>query len=565
MAFRTLRAFAWMRWRVLANSLERTDARDSLQRFSIAVEQVAPFIALALVVPSCVGLAGLGGYAGYWLAAGQQVMAFEALRILLFAGCGFAIVGPLLLPSMEPTAIVRLLLLPIPRRTLYAAQTAGAVSEPWTLISLPIALSIPIGLAIGGAWLAAAIALVAGLLLILCIVGLSTVSTLLLHLVARDRRRGELVALVFVVLVPLLSMLPAFLSHRPAGRGGEVEHSRRSNTPPPWWIARPAAAAFAVVPSELAVRATRSSARHEPAAAILPLLALVLSGGVLHALGLLTFGRLLDSPSAATRRAAATDRGAGSLRLPFLSRTTTAVAQAHIRLAVRSPRGRSVLISPFIVCVVVAAVINRQGQMQIGEMTMANGLIVAALAGALCLLSLHPFTMNQFAIDGSGLTLALLSPLAAIELLAGKAVGNGLLAGGPAIACMLVALVLAPGGAPALWLTLPPALVATYLLVAPGAAALSAIFPKAVDLNSISRGSNPHSFASVLGLLVVTAAALPSVLLFVLMTWLVRVPALTPIVMLAWCGLTVVVSRWLFARIVVLFENRKENLGLVVA
>ncbi len=56
-------------------------------------------------------------------------MTFEAVRILLLAACGFAVVGPMLMPSMEPTAVVRLLLLPIPRGTLYAAQVAGALER----------------------------------------------------------------------------------------------------------------------------------------------------------------------------------------------------------------------------------------------------------------------------------------------------------------------------------------------------------------------------------------------------------------------------------------------------
>ena len=113
--------------------------------------------------------------------------------------------------------MVRLLLLPIPRQTLYAAQAAGALSEPWVLISLPVVLAIPVGLALGGAGLSAALSLAAGLLLILCLIGLSTLSTLLLHLLVRDRRRGELLALVFIVLVPAVAMLPGLLANSSAG------------------------------------------------------------------------------------------------------------------------------------------------------------------------------------------------------------------------------------------------------------------------------------------------------------------------------------------------------------
>ena len=36
---RILRAFAWMRWRALMNALERTSARDTLERFSLAVDK----------------------------------------------------------------------------------------------------------------------------------------------------------------------------------------------------------------------------------------------------------------------------------------------------------------------------------------------------------------------------------------------------------------------------------------------------------------------------------------------------------------------------------------------
>ena len=34
----TMRAFAWLRWRMFINSLERTGSRDMLERFSLAIE-----------------------------------------------------------------------------------------------------------------------------------------------------------------------------------------------------------------------------------------------------------------------------------------------------------------------------------------------------------------------------------------------------------------------------------------------------------------------------------------------------------------------------------------------
>ncbi len=124
--------------------------------------------------------------------------------------------------------MVRLLLLPIRQGTLYAAQAGGALSEPWVLLSLPVALALPIGLAAGGAAAAAVITLVAGALFVVCLIGLSTLSALLLHLVVRNRRRGELVALFFIVLVPALSVMPTLLmtSHERTRREHVDEQAR---------------------------------------------------------------------------------------------------------------------------------------------------------------------------------------------------------------------------------------------------------------------------------------------------------------------------------------------------
>jgi hypothetical protein len=451
--------------------------------------------------------------------------------------------------------------LPIPRGTLYAAQAAGALSEPWVLIALPAALSVPIGLAVGGAWLAAALSLTAGLLLILCLIGLSTLSTLLLHLVVRDRRRGELLALLLIVLLPAMAMLPGLLASEPGERTG---HGGRGRPTMPAWVAQGAGAAYAVVPSELFARATRSPASHEPGAAIVPLVVLLTSGTLLHALGVLTFGRLLDSPSAGQRRRSTSTAESFNLPLPFLSRGSAAVAHAQVRLAMRTPRGRAILLGPLVPFSMLAIVVYRQGQLDFGYINLTDGLSLAAFGGAVCLLSILPFAMNQFAIDRSGLTLVLLSPLDTRELLAGKAVGNGLIAAGPAILSAVVALVLFPGGSPALWLSLPLALVATYALAAPGAAALSALFPRTVDLNSIGRGSNAHGFANLLGLIMFIAAGVPSALV-VLLTGLAHFPTLTPVAMLLWCGIALLSSRALFSGVAVIFDKRRENLGIVAS
>ena len=60
-----------------------------------------------------------------------------------------------------------------------------------------------------------------------------------------------------------------------------------------------------------------------------------------------------------------------------------------------------------------------------------TGLGLASFGSFICLISVLPIAMNQFAIDKAGVTMALLSPLTDREYLAGKAVGNALIAGPP--------------------------------------------------------------------------------------------------------------------------------------
>ena len=214
---------------------------------------------------------------------------------------------------------------------------------------------------------------------------------------------------------------------------------------------------------------------------------------------------------------------------------------------------------------ILAVVMRRQiGGMDFGPLALNSGVSLAAFGSFVSLLSILPIAMNQFAVDKAGLTLALLSPLTDREYLAGKAVGNGLIAAVPALLCVLVSFVLsAGGGLPALWLAIPPALLATYFLVAPAAAVFSALFPRVVDLNSIGRGSNAHGLAGLLGLVAFVASAAPSVLIMLAVSsWLER-PSLVPVLLLVWCVVAYAIGRILFLPARKIFAKRRENLAMI--
>jgi hypothetical protein len=541
---------------MLLNTLERTGARDTLERFSLAIEKLGPIMAGVLMIPSALVLSAGAVAGGYAVARGDQYsVLFEAARYLLLMVPIFSVVGPLLMPAADRTNPVRLLLLPIPARTLYVAQASAAFGDVWILLMLPIVAFLPIGLLVGGAPGAALVAALGGVLLVAVMIGISALTTSVLHLAVRDRRRGELLALLFIVVIPAVSMIP-----------GLLQGSRHRNSMPvPSWAATAGSWAKTIYPSELYVAATREAASLDAGSAARRLAALAATGLALHAVGMFVFGRVLASPgSNSSRRQAGPMSERWRRTLPGLSSGASAVALAQLRLALRTPRGRAILLGPVVTIAIFGVLMRRQtGTMDFGSLSFAGGLSLAIFGSFASLTSILPIAMNQFAVDKAGLTLALLSPLKDGEYLAGKAVGNGLIAAVPALLCVLVSFVLLPGGSLALWAAIPLSLFATYLIVAPAAAAFSAIFPRIVDLNSVGRSGNAHGLAGLLGLVTFVVSAVPCVVLTLAAShWLDR-PTLVPVLLLVWCVIAYGISRLLFVPVRRVFASRRENLALI--
>jgi hypothetical protein len=563
--WRTLRAFAWLRWRMLINSMEKTGARDTLERFSVAIEKILPIMVAILMVPSGLGLAGLGAAGGFALARDESPILFSLVRFTLIAVPVLSILGPMLLPAADRSNPVRLLLLPISRRTLYVAQSASAFGDIWVVWMLALVGFVPLGLAAGGAPAAALFALVGGMLLVAVVVGLSSLATSLLHLAVRDRRRGEILALVFVLVVPMVAMLPAML-------GGERKQRDLDDGKPaaeerltaPVWVAGAARRAFAIYPTELYTAGTRAAARGERMSAVGQMAGLAITAALLHGVSMFAFARMLDSPGSASARRAIPMRALWAWTLPGLSPGASGVALTHVRLALRTPRGRSILIGPVMMFLIFGFFMSRAMTEFIPFRLLESGLGLASFGCFISLISILPIAMNQFAIDKAGVTMALLSPLTDREYLAGKAVGNALIGGPPALVCGLTAVVMFPGGSPALWLAIPIALTSVYLFVAPVAAILSAIFPRTVDLNSIGSGSNAHGLASLLGLVAFVAAGVPCLLIVMAASEWVQRPALVPVLLLGWCAVAAGANLLLSALARTIFARRRENLAMLL-
>jgi hypothetical protein len=553
-------AFLWMRVRVLVNSLERTGARDTLERFSVATEKLGPIIALVLLIPSSIALFVLGITTGFALAQSDSLITIQLVRYFLLLVLLLTLIGPIILPTRDSGSIVRLLLLPIPRFDLYLAQMAGSLADPWILLVVPVAVGIPIGLAVGLSFVAAALAALAGLTFVLFLTGLTSLASSVIHLLLRDRRRGDIVMFVVIFMIPLMAMLPQILIREDRGPGGRRLTRAERQALPPSTSARVALRLAPYLPSEMYRRAAANAVK-TPAGSAVPLAELAVMALLAQAAGFAAYRRVLDMPVSLGMRRAGSFGGLWDRVVPGLTPAASAVAFTQLRLALRTPRGRASMVSPLLMPLVLGAVAARRGGMSIPGIEGEQGLALAGIGVFASVLALMPIAMNQFAIDRAGFTRQMLSPISIGELLTGKAVGNALIAGIPASLCFVLSGLLFRGSHPLLWLGLIFAVVATYTLLAPAAAALSAIFPKTVDLNSIGNNSNAHQAAGLLGMLAFAASAAPPLLLALLALTVLHRPDFVSLFLLGWMVVALGLSYLLFIPIRSLVANRCETLA----
>jgi hypothetical protein len=314
------------------------------------------------------------------------------------------------------------------------------------------------------------------------------------------------------------------------------------------------------IPSEMYRHATVGGTR-APLESVRPLASLALLAFVIQAAGFAAYRRVLDMPMTLGTRRAGAFGGLWNRVLPGLSPGASAVAMTQLRLALRTPRGRASIGSALLMPLLIGGLMWRGGRMPLPGLDAQNGLGLAAFGAFASLLTLIPLAMNQFAIDKAGFTRQMLLPLSVQELLLGKVVGNGLTAAIPAIFCLAVPALMFSPGPLGYWVALILAFVATYVLVAPAAAALSAIFPKTVDLNSIGNSSNAHQGAGLLGMLAFAAAMAPPALLAMVAVRILQRPDLVPLFMLGWFVVAVGVSYLLFIPVGRLVASRRETLA----
>jgi hypothetical protein len=556
---RIFRAFLWMRWRILVNSLERTGARDRLERFSIAIEKLGPIIALVLLIPSSIALFVLGMTAGFGLGTGAWPLAIEGVRYFLLLATGLTLAGPLILPSRDAGAVIRLLLLPIPRIGLYIGQMVGTLADPWIVLVIPVVLGIPIGFAVALKLVAAVVALIAGLAFLLFLTGLSSLLSAVVHLLFRDRRRGDLVMFLLVFLIPIASMAPQFLV-KPERRDGRRLTREERAALPPTRAARVMTRVAPFVPSEL-YRQTATGAVAAPVGSAMPLAGLALVALAVQAAAFGLYRRVLDMPVSLGARRGGNFGGLWALKIPGLSPGASAVAFTQLRLILRTPKGRASIASPLLMPILLTFIMRQSGRNPLPGTESYRGLGLAAIGTAVAIIAIMQLAVNQFAIDKAGFTRQMLSPLSVRDLLWGKAAGNAMIVALPAVACTAVAAFMFPGGPLGYWLAVLFAAVAAFVLIAPAAAALSAAFPKEADLNSIGNRANPHQAAGLLAMLAFVISIAPSALLAVFASKILHRPEFVPVFTGAWCAVAILLSYALFIPVTRFVDSRRESIA----
>lgn len=565
---RFLKAFAWLRWRLLINTIRGSRRRDRLEGLS-RITNVAIKAALLLIpIGGGLLLLVLGLLGGYAVGSGsiEPGWVLVAARITLLVVLLLLVLVPLSVASRSGiTGYQRLQLLPIPRSSLHLVEVLASLADPWVGFVLPGVFAFGLGLLLGGHISAAVVGLAAALGITIVLASLGALIGFLMTWLMRNRRRGEMFTLIFVIVISVFSLVPLLLSdglernpRQPKPSGGAPERhtvERLDQSLPRWSIA---------IPSELYGFALRSSIEGRAGIGWLSTGGLFLQAAALYVLSAAMHRKLIESPEGGSQPRRVLRLISPGLQLPGLSAAASAVAIAQARTALRSVRGRVIVFLPGPTLALLVLVSKRVPQAFPGGSTLGSaGHLMLGVSIIFALYALQAFTMNQFASDRAGLTLQFLAPISDSDLVKGKTAGCGILFSATVLVCLLCALLVSGGGSPLVWLSVLMGGAATYLLLSPMASLLSALFPVASDLSKTGTGGNPHGIAMLVGTLLVMVASGPAALIVVLGFHYYHRSDITFLLMAVWTIIAALISIPLLGPASRMMAARRENIALV--
>lgn len=559
-----LRAFGWLRWRLLMNGVRGARRRDTLEQISRLLALLAPVAIVVFSLGSILALAIGGFFAGRALATGADsgIGLVMVTRVVLLVQLLIVVFMPLGIGTQSAAKYTRLLLLPIHRRVLHLVEVLSGVSDPWIFVVMPGLVLMAIGLATGGALLAGVMTMLAGVGLIALLLSVGALVSFVAGWVMRDRRRAELMTLVFVLGISMAGLLPHMFGRDLAQRSRDDKEAGRAR--PEMSVARVESALpvwTAVIPSEMYGRVLSASAiRHAPGEALMWTLGIWVQATLLYLLSGVVHRRMLDAGEGQARRRV--DATLVSLpRVPLLSAAASAVAVAQFRTGLKSVRGRLAVLLPGPMMALLALVLARAPEEAPWIAAIPNyGHLVFGASLIFAIYAIQPFSMNQFASDRAGLTLQFLLPVSATDLVWGKAVGTFALFATAGLLSLVVTGISTGSGALLLWISVVVAGSTTFVTIMPVAAAMSAVFPVAADLSKTGSGGNPHGVAILVGMFLVLVAAVPPGLIVLVGPRFSD--AITLVASLVWAVVVCAIVTPLLSVVARLVTARRENLYL---
>ena len=566
---RALRAMGWLRWRLLLNTLRGGRRRDAMERVSRVMGLMVPFILAALFVGSTVMMIVAGFLGG--LAVAEETIYPPSVILIVRGAIAVLCAVVIILAAGSPgqttlSRYTRLLVMPIPRQALHLVEVLSNLTDPWQVLLAAGLAAFSAGLLAGGAAGAAAIALVAGALVMGVLASLSAAFSFLVAWLFRSRRRGELFTLLFVMTLSGLSLIPAFLSKNfdDEPREGRPEEVNRPfsvdefNASVPSWAR--------VLPSEAYGLTIQHAVAGRPSGIAAGLLLLAGQVGLLFLASSAVHRRVIQSLEGDVRRRKNTAIAANAPRFPFVGAAASAVAWAQYRTALRSVRGRLIVLFPGPLLALMM-VIFRQLPGEEGRWAASaagQGYLLFGAGVVFGFYSMQAFTMNMFGSDRSGLTLQLLAPVSDRHLAWGKVYGCWLILCAAMAITLAASLAVAPSGSPFYWLAVLVGAFAMYMSLSPITVWLSALFPQASDLSKTGSGGNPHPLPMFVGTFLVLLVALPNALIVLLVNlWWKQQPILALAGVTVWALVISAIAIPLVNLSSRAVGARRENLALI--
>ncbi len=487
-----LKSLCWLRWHQSLHRIRLASRKGPFQTFSRVAGIVLPFLLLILMTPMVLGLSVLAWKGGYMLARGeaQKIPIFFLIRLFLWIPTIAILISPAVGGGDRlGTTFLRLKLLPIPIKTLRWVLVLGGIADPWVLGTLPIPFFLALGLITGGKVVIGLLAVVSGIGLGACLLGLSAVASFITQMIFRNRRLASWLTLAASLLLVLFSFLPMLINR---GNPNFVHHQGTK------------AAFFDLLSlnfhGELFTRSLEGLLLGRIMGGLVSILLLTLLAWALFT-GAWILLKKLEGPQS-MNNGSASHKTAKPLMAPppFLSPVTFAALVVQVRMVTRTMRGRLCMLMTFLAGPILALVLDKVPSHFMRRIPFSTGQLAAIGGFVMALLSLTIFTLNLFATDGQGLTLLRLSPLSNLQMIRGKCLGIGLLGLGAGFLGLLGALLLRPQGSPLMWSVPPLLFIGAFIPLSTIESILSGFFPKHVNLESMSNKAQPATVPSLLGL-----------------------------------------------------------------